>query len=63
MLNIISKRGPPRMWSGYISASTAISLYNNSDTRLAKQLKAFPYFNDRRPRKVKFRNTSKKKIG
>jgi len=48
------------MWSRSISVSTAISLYNNSDTRLAKQLRASSYS---RPRRAKFRNTSKKKIG
>jgi len=52
---------PPRMWSNYITASTAISLYNNSDTRLSEYLRESSYIIDRRPKKAKFRNASKKK--
>jgi len=63
MLEIISKRAPPRMWSRYLSTSTAISLCNNSDTKLAKQLRASSYINDRRPRKAKFSVTPKEKFG
>jgi len=33
VLDIILKRAPPRMWSYYISASTKIGDFNNSDTR------------------------------
>jgi len=62
-LDIISKRAPPRMRPRYISALATISLYNNSDTRLAKQLRASSCINDRRPRRAKFSDTSKKKIG
>jgi len=60
MLDVILKRAPPRMWSHSISASTGISLYNNSDTRFAKQLRASSYINDIRPRRAKFSDTSKK---
>jgi len=51
------------MWSNYITASTAISLYNNSDTRLSEYLRESSYIIDRRPKKAKFRDASKRKIG
>jgi len=63
MLGVISKRASPRMWSNYITASTATSLYNNSDTRLSEYLRESSYINDRRLKKAKFRDTSKRKIG
>jgi len=40
LLEIISKRAPPRMWSKYITASTAIRLFNNSDTRLGDEMRS-----------------------
>jgi len=63
MLDIISKRAPPRQWSNYTTASTAMWLYNTSDTRLAIDLRASAYVNDRRLAVAKFCDASRGKIG
>jgi len=63
MLDIISKRAPPRQWANYSSASTAMWLFNTSDTRLAMELRASAYINDRKPTRAKFCNTSLRKVG
>jgi len=49
VLDIISKRAPPRQWANYSSASTAMWPFNPSDTRLATDLRKSAYINDRRP--------------
>jgi len=63
VLDIISKRAPPRQWANYSSASTAMLLFNHSDTRLAMGLRKSPYVNDRRSAHAKFCDTSVRKFG
>jgi len=63
MLEVISKRAPPRMWSNYVTAPTVMSLYNNSDTRLSEYLRESSYIYERRPKKAKLRDAAKRKIG
>jgi len=44
-------------------ASTAVQLINESDTRLANELRQKMYINDRVPRRGKFFNTARTKMG
>jgi len=60
---INSKRAPPKQWSNYTTASTAMWLYNTPDTRLSIDLRASADVNDRRPAIEKFCDDSTKKIG
>jgi len=41
----------PGQWSRYITASTTIKLYNTSNTRIAEELRASIYINDKETRK------------
>jgi len=63
MLDIISKRARPRQWANYITASTVIKLYNNSDTRIAEELCSNIYINDRQPRRGSFIDKSRRRAG
>jgi len=63
LLDIISKRAPPRQWAKYINASTAIKLINTSNTRIADSLRNNIYINDRKPHMGTFTDKSKLKIG
>jgi len=63
LLDVISKRAPPKQWSKYINSSTAIKLINNSNTRIADDLRSKLYINDRKPKKGTFTNRSRLKIG
>lgn len=62
-LDKISKRATPVQWSRYIVASTVIKLYTSSDTNIAELLRSNAYVNDRMPRKARFSDRSRLKIG
>jgi len=62
-LDQLCKRATPRQWSYYISSKMAAKLYTSSDTRLAHDLRAAAYVNDRTPKRATFRDTSRLKIG
>jgi len=63
VLDIIAKRATPKQWSNYVTASTAIKLFNSKETRIGEQLRQQCYINDRQPRKGTFFDTSNLKIG
>jgi len=63
LLDVISKRAPPKQWSKYINSSTAIKLINNSNTRIADDLRSNLYINNRKPKKGTFTDRSRLKIG
>jgi len=63
LLDIISKRAPPRQWAKYVNASTAIKLINTSNTRIADSLRSNMYINDRKPHMGTFIDKSKLKTG
>jgi len=50
------------MWPNYITASTAMNLFNISGTIFAELLRVSSYINDRRPKKANFRDASKGKM-
>ena len=59
----ITKRATPIEWASYCIASTAMRLYNESDTRITDELRSSAYTNDRLPYRARFFDTSKLKIG
>jgi len=63
MLNIISKRATPRQWADYSIANAAINLINTSNTRIADELRANIYINDRLPRRGSFIDKSAYRVG
>jgi len=63
VLDVISKRAPPRQWAKYTNASTAIKLINTSNTRIADSLRENIYINDRKPHRGTYTDRSKFKIG
>jgi hypothetical protein len=58
-----AKRATPAEWSRYTMASTVIKLFNSSDTNIAKAIRESSYINDRLPRKAKFMDHSRLKVG
>jgi len=63
VLNIISKRATPKEWANYSSASTAIALYNQNNTRIGTELRNHGYINDRKPHRAIFPDVSKRMLG
>jgi len=63
LLDAISGRATPSQWAKFTVASTSIQLINESDTRIAIDLRNKMYINDRIPRRGKFFNTARTKIG
>jgi len=63
ILDIIAKRATPKQRSNYVTALTAIKLFNTNETRIGEQLRQQCYINDRQPRKGTFFDTSNLKIG
>jgi hypothetical protein len=62
-LDKLSKRATPLEWSKYSITSTVIKLFNNSDTNIAILLRDSVYVNDRKPKKGKFLDKSRLKVG
>jgi hypothetical protein len=62
-IDLMTKRAKPPEWARYSIASTVIKLYNSSDTNIAKTLRSSAYVNDRLPRRAKFIDQSKFKVG
>jgi len=50
-------------WTRYWVASTAIYFINGSTTRLANELKLKMYINDRMPKRCRFFNSARTKVG
>jgi hypothetical protein len=59
----LTKRATPLEWAYYCIASTVIRLFNQSNTRIAEEIRSAAYINDRLPLRAKFIDTSKLKIG
>jgi hypothetical protein len=62
-IDSMTKRATPTEWAKYSIASMVIHLYNNSDTLVANLLRAAAFVNDRLPRRAKFMDRSRLKIG
>ncbi len=62
-LDALSSRATPTQWSNYTIASTVIKLFMFSDTNIANCLREAAYINDRMPRKARFMDGSKYKVG
>ena len=62
-LDKISKRATPAELAHYSITLAVIQLFNHSDTNIAVQLRESGYINDRMPRKGKFIDKSRLKIG
>jgi hypothetical protein len=58
-----TKRATPSEWARYSITSTVIKLYNESETTITKLLRSTAYVNDRLPRRAKFIDKSRLKIG
>jgi len=63
VLDIIGKRANPRQWAQYSVANYTIKAYNKGTTPLGRKLKQLGYINDRCPKRAKFFDTSRLKIG
>ncbi len=62
-LDKLSCKATPREWCNSITASSAIKLFNNSDTNIAESLRDKVYINGRAPGCGKFIDNSRLKIG
>jgi hypothetical protein len=58
-----TQRATPCEWARYAIASTVIKLYNSSDAHIADVIRSSAYINDRMPRKAKFIDRSRLKVG
>jgi len=63
VLDIIGKRAIPRQWAQYSIASYTIKAYNKGTTPLSKKLKQMGYINDRCPKRARYFDASRLKIG
>ncbi len=59
----MTKRATPAEWAKYSITSTVIKLYNESQTNIAQIIRNSAYVNDRLPRRAKFIDRSRLKIG
>jgi len=63
VLDIIGKRANPRQWVQYSIASYVIKSYNRGTTPLSKKLRSIGYINDRCPKRARYFDASRLKIG
>jgi len=63
VLDVIRKRANPRQWAKYSISRFVIKAYNNKNTPIRLKLAQQGYINDRNPRRAKFFDGSRLKVG
>jgi hypothetical protein len=63
IIDTLTKWATPAEWAKYPVTSTVIKLYNKSDTKIANLLRNAAYENDIFPKRAKFIERSRLKVG
>jgi len=63
VIDIICKRATPKQLAQYSISRYAIKQYNEQNIDVAKALKNAAYINDQMPKRARFHNSSRLKIG